>query len=269
MRRAIIAPPSKRSRPIIPYKFNVDEQWPAVMERLKIFFNTHACMKEDPKKWCLSVRGHILHYALTGRLAGCVYEADQVFHKLPAGNDVDSIKEELMLHGPVLTSFQPTDAVTAEYGLDTPSTVIILGWQQARGKGEVWLVRPTPQAEVVEIPVGSCSLIDEVQIPQQDSRNSAWQNPVTFPFLLRDFSGETDWMTLAEYDMTMSVDGFNALMQKLKTPGKDLDIFEMPTSKRQIEICPVGVKAMSRRAEIVGLVWKADSWTLRTKFVDA
>jgi hypothetical protein len=54
-----------------------------------------------------------------------------------------------------------------------------------------------------------------------------------------------------------------ALLLKLKTG----DIGEILNSKRQIELCPTGVKAMSRRAKIVGLVRKADGWTLRTKFL--
>jgi hypothetical protein len=222
---------------------------------------------KDPQIWCFNARGFIVHYALTGRLARAVYEKNR-FHKLPAGNDVDSIKEELLLHGPVLsTSFKPSAAVTAEYGLETPSTVIILGWKQVQGKGEVWLVRPTPQAEVVEIPVGSCSLTADVQIPNGYLRTIAWQSMKDFPFLERDFSGETDWMTLCEYDIPLSADELNALLLRLGK-GKDLDIFEMNTSEREIEICPIGVHAMSRRAEIVGLVHKAGGgWTLRTKFV--
>jgi hypothetical protein len=31
------ANPSKRSRPTLPYKFSFEKQWPAVMEKLKIF----------------------------------------------------------------------------------------------------------------------------------------------------------------------------------------------------------------------------------------
>jgi hypothetical protein len=283
-RREIIAgneaSPSKRSRPTLPNKFSVDEQWPTLMENLKNLNNLE--YMKDTKVWIFGVRGHIVHYTFTGRLAGCVYTGDHAFHKLPS-NDIDSIKEELMLHGPVLsTSFRPTDVSTdalkhliQDYFLDknTPSTVIILGWKQT-DKGtdnkdkEVWLVRPTPQAEVMEVPIGSCCLADEVQIPQWDLRNWAWHFEKKFPFLERDLSGEAYWMTLADYDMALSEYEFKSLMQKLRTED-DPDIGEMLTAKRRIEICPVGVRAMSRRAEIVGLVCRADGWTLRTKFVDA
>jgi hypothetical protein len=264
----------KRSRPTLLYKFSAEEQWPTLMERLKDF-DSDKSMK-DSQKWCYSVRGQIVHHALTGRQAGSVDSTDQVFHKLPSNDvdQVDSIKEELMLHGPVLsTSFKPSAAITAEYGL-TPSTVIIMGWRKVQGKGEVWLVRPTPQDQLVEIPVGSCSLTDDVQIPLNDLRNTAWQSPEDFPFLERDFSGETDWMTLSEYEIALSRYGFNTLMQKLRTggtggTGEDLGMVEMLSNKRQVEICPVGVRAMSRRADIVDLVCKADGWTLRTRFIDA
>ncbi|KAJ1412988.1 hypothetical protein B484DRAFT_173128 [Ochromonadaceae sp. CCMP2298] len=258
---------SKRSRPTLPYKLNVEEQWPTVMEHLKDWGNE---FMKDPKKWCFSARGHIVHHALTGRLAGAAYHTDYPFQKLPAGNDVESIKEELLLHGPVLsTSFKPSGAVTAEYGLNTttPSNAIILGWRQVKDKGEVWLVRPTPQAEVVEIPVDSCSLTDDVQIPVTDLGTYRWQLQADFPFLERDFSGETDWMTLSEYNTTLHVVNYLTLLMNL-SKGKDLDIGEVLSTKRQIEICPKGLMAQSRRAEIVGLICTADgSWTLRTKFV--
>mmetsp|Transcript_10308 Transcript_10308/g.22863 ORF Transcript_10308/g.22863 Transcript_10308/m.22863 type:complete len:238 (-) Transcript_10308:134-847(-) len=192
-------------------------------------------------------------------------------HQLPAGNDVESIKEELMLHGPVLsTSFHASGEVIAENAwavlLATTSTVIILGWKQVKDKGEVWLVRPTPQAEVVEIPIESCSLTDNVQIPEMDLRNKSWQQNSCYPFLERDFSGESDWMTWSEYEIALSGEDLNTLLQKLKTDGR-LDIVNMVLAKRQIEICPIGMRAMSRRAEIRGLVLMADSWKLRTKFI--
>ncbi|KAJ1438099.1 hypothetical protein B484DRAFT_444875 [Ochromonadaceae sp. CCMP2298] len=256
--------PSKRSRPLLPYKFSVEEQWPAVMKVMKIYKH-HEHMKEA-KKWCFNVRGHIVHHTLTGRLATCVYPTD-TYHQLPAGNDVESIKEELMHHGPVVsTSFNPSGAVTKEYGLETPSAVVIMGWRQVKDKGEVWLVCAIPKDEVIEIPFGSCSLTDDVQIQVADLGTYRWQYYVNYPYLERDFSGETDWMNLSEYDATLSAAELNGLTKKLGE-DKDLDIFEMLSSKRKIEICPKGLMAQSRRAEIMGLVAKVDgSWTLRTKF---
>jgi hypothetical protein len=199
---------------------------------------------KDPQIWCFNARGFIVHYALTGRLARAVYEKNR-FHKLPAGNDVDSIKEELLLHGPVLsTSFKPSAAVTAEYGLETPSTVIILGWKQVQGKGEVWLVRPTPNSEVVEIPVGSCSLTDDMQIPERDLKDYPWYHFTTFSYLHRDFSG-TEWTSWSKYDMVMTYAKLDTLLHTLGN-GKDLDIGGILTSKREVEICPKGMKSMSR-----------------------
>jgi hypothetical protein len=264
--------PAKRSRPIFPYKFNVEDQWPAAMKHLK---HGREHMKEDPKIWCYNARGYIVHHALTERLAGWVYIADKFFHELPAGNDVDSIKEELTRNGPVLSaSFQPSGAMMREYGLQTPSPVLIVGWRQVQGKGEVWLVRPTPQAEVVEIPVGSFSLADDVQVPKEDMRNLWWQYTKDYPYIERDFSGESDWITRSEYDMNIPYTELDSILEGLVGLGKKgekLGFLELLTSKKQIEVCPIGLKAMSRRAEIVNMFHDMENphhVTLSIKFID-
>jgi hypothetical protein len=106
----------------------------------------------------------------------------------------------------------------------------------------------------------------DVQISDDEYlRNKLWQASI-YPLLERDFSGDTDWMTWSEYDIPLSADELNVLLTQLKTEDKDVDIFEMKSSNRQIEICPICMAAMSRRAEIVGLVHKGDSWILRFKF---
>jgi hypothetical protein len=148
-----------------------------------------------------------------------------------------------------------------------------MGWRQVQGKGEVWLVLPTPQSEVVEIPVGSCSLTDDVQIQVSDIRNRMWQLAASSPFFERDLSGKTDWMMWSTYDVVMTYSELDSLLLKLgkdEDTEKDLDYGVMLARKRQIEICPIGMRAMSRRAEIVGMVRKADApnaVTLCTKFV--
>ncbi|KAJ1411070.1 hypothetical protein B484DRAFT_455698 [Ochromonadaceae sp. CCMP2298] len=246
--------PSKRSRPTFPDTFRVEEYWSAVMNSLK---NSN---QQDPKKWCFNARGHIVHNALTGRKASAVYPGDQPFHSLPAGT-VESIKRELMLHGPVLsTSFQhPFGAA--------PRTVIILGWKQLSDKREAWLVRTTPQdqeARLVAVPFGSYSLTDVVQIPKEDPRNMMWQYSLDFPYLeVNPASVTTPWSC----STTLSANDLSALLKDLGK-GQNLGMVELLASKRQIEICPKGVMAQSRRAEIVDVVHNADgSWTLLTNFV--
>jgi hypothetical protein len=104
---------AKRPRPTFPHKFNAVEHWAAALVNLKNLDDT--VYMQTPQVWCYSARGYIEHHKLTGREAWQVIFDDNVFHKLPAGNEADSIKEELMGNGPVVsTSFKPSGALIRE-----------------------------------------------------------------------------------------------------------------------------------------------------------
>jgi hypothetical protein len=258
------------SHPTLDNKFNVEEHWPSVAKNMKTF--THINYMAKARSWCYNMRGHIVHHALTGREAGAVYNANDggsYFHKLPAGNSIDSVKRELKWSGPVLsTSFKPSGAVAWKHGLaqGVARDAAIFGWQMKHGTGEVWLVEVAKK--ILEVPMGECSLLDEVRIPTDDICNMEWQHTPTYPYLERDFSGQADWFTFTTCNVNFSSGQAASLWELLG--GEELCASKILGEKKRIEVCKTGMKAMSRRAEITDFVVKRDkpgAVTLRIQFL--
>ncbi|KAJ1414443.1 hypothetical protein B484DRAFT_422558 [Ochromonadaceae sp. CCMP2298] len=179
---------------------------------------------------------------------------------LPAGNSTESVKKELVTSGPVLsTTFQPSATTIA---IDAA----IYGWRLRNGVGEVWLVRV--EEKTAEVPLGTCSLLDDVQIPAYDLHNTEWQHHILFPYIEKDFKGR-DWLTYTTCDLNFTSNQVVQLRELLGVTG-ELCIGRVLGEKRQIEVCQSGMKALSRRAEITEMVLKFDkpgSITLRINFL--
>jgi Papain family cysteine protease len=227
---------------------------------------------------CINYRGAIAHGKQT-ELCCCYNDvvtasaksAQKIFQSFggcTSLDTIDEIKQEIMTHGPVVsTSFNLTKSFY-EAGCLAPQffptnfgrhPLLIVGWQQA-AHGEMWLVRTFKGNNDVSISIGQYSMEEEVLAPTSDLSNYPWQSEEK----VYETDGlSSDWYGWPGILLHCKSDKLEALFKSL-----GCSMITATTRREEFVIRESKTKARSRYAYLNDIEWdeKKKKWKLSATF---
>ncbi|GFH50071.1 predicted protein [Chaetoceros tenuissimus] len=235
---------------------------------------------------CINARGEIVH----GRKASITYKAEgddrektvkEIFERNGGCrilSSVDSIKEELMERGPVVsTSFKLTsaflNAVTSrkevfETNLENSRhPVLIVGWENTT-VGEVWKICSTTKevnfsANIHQVAFRQWGIDDECVVPKQSFETWTWQEGPYFDVDLNE--NYSQWCkNSTTMDLKLSSEELGALSS---TVG---DLIIASNSHKKFTLRNAKKLAESRSCILTNLKFHAgEEWNVSVKFTDS